>query len=73
MKFNIVYQCQKCKRFSGDDWAQCGRGCPVVASPWFQPEVEVVYGPLVEMTEGQLSAKQRELDTIYYQHDEIPF
>lgn len=28
-------QCPKCKKFSGDDWAQCNGECPMSMSPHY--------------------------------------
>lgn len=39
-------QCPKCKHFSGDDWTQCEKFCPVEGSPHYNTKVEALYGPL---------------------------
>jgi hypothetical protein len=28
-------KCPKCGYASGDDWSQCGGGCPIVVSPYY--------------------------------------
>lgn len=30
-----MWQCPKCKNFSGDDWSQCRGQCPVTISPHY--------------------------------------
>lgn len=50
------YQCQKCKKFSGDDWSQCKGWCPVEDSPSYAPSAAGAFGPLVKMTKAEMLA-----------------
>lgn len=47
MSKSDIYQCPKCKYYSGDDWEQCNGKCPVPRSPHFDEGTSAEYGGLV--------------------------
>ena len=53
-------QCRKCKKFSGDDWSQCGGSCPTLGSPDFSLAAQEQYGTPIRMTAEEMHAYHAE-------------